>query len=135
MPERVAVVEVGVVALPLTGERDVQRVVDVVVPLRVETESAGARRVTVARVVAVVLGHEDERSAELVGEDVDRAASSSTKVSARSSQAWMASSRSPSRWKSRSQDRAFSTRNARRTSSEPAPSRFTAWPHGVTGRR
>ena len=68
--------EVGVVALRLAGQRGVQAVVDVVGPLGVQPDAArppGPAGCTVRRVVAVGLGDQRQRPAELRGEGVDLA--------------------------------------------------------------
>lgn len=56
--------EVRVVALGLTGQRGVQTVVEVVVPLGVQTDAAGLARSRRPRVAEVGLGDEGERTAQ-----------------------------------------------------------------------
>ena len=94
-----AAAEVGVVALPLAGQRDVQGVVDVVVPLGVEPVAAGLARGDQPRVVEVGLGDQRQRPAEVGRQrlDLDRQLLEQVRRG-RSSSACTASSRSPSTW-------------------------------------
>ena len=68
--DRVAVREVRVVALGLTGEQGVQAVVDVVRPLRVQTRAAGGAGCDRRGVVAVGLGDQQQRTAQVTGEGI-----------------------------------------------------------------
>ena len=63
--------EVGVVALVLAGQRGVQAVVDVVVPLRVQPVAAAVAGRDQPRVVEVRLGDQRQRPAEVRGQRLD----------------------------------------------------------------
>ncbi len=63
--------EVGVVALVLAGERDVQAVVDVVGPLRVQPVAAAVAGRDHPRVVEVRLGDQRQRPSEVRGQRLD----------------------------------------------------------------
>ncbi len=64
--------EVLVVAVGLTGQRDVQGVVDIVGPLRGQPAAVGLARSDQPRVVQVRLGDQAERPAQPGGQRVDR---------------------------------------------------------------
>ena len=121
------VAEVRVVAVALAGEQDAQRVVEVVGPLRVAAAAAG-------RAARMTFGSLSPLSA--ITSAPGRAAWTRSASSARtcsalvSTIAWIASRRSPSTWKSRTQPSALWSTHSR-TGSEPASSKLIASPHGV----
>ena len=67
----VELAEILVVAGGLAGEGSVQRVVEVVGPLRVHAQPVGLARADHARVVEVTLGDREQRPAELGGQGAD----------------------------------------------------------------
>src|SRR4030095_8274179 len=63
--------EVGVVPAPLAAEQPVQRMVEIVVPLRLEPIAAERARAAEARIVEVALGDQYELAAELALQGFD----------------------------------------------------------------
>ena len=127
--------EVGVVPLLLAGEQPVQRVVDVVVPLRGQAEPAARRARGDRRAgrCASVLRDQGERPAELGRQRVARrrpAPRGTSPPARRAARAPRPAAARRGGSRVIQPQRAGTSRTAR-TSSEPGPSRFIASPHGV----
>ena len=124
---------VRVIRLVAAGESDHGRVVEVVVPQGVQAVPALLDRVHDARVLWLVLVHDDGRSSLRRGAHTRRPISARMCFAgsdASSKMFCVASRRRPSRWNSSIQYAAFAAKKSR-TGPESGPSKLIGSPHGV----